>query len=347
MPNQQRKAAKHKCWLALMRRLAIVRHRMKMRFERTRTRIGILAGAALLALLSAAPSAARDATSPAGENSTAVAVATTAAKAPAVPALWKIADEDTTIYLFGTIHILPEATDWYSGPVAAAFNSSQLLVTEAIVDSPAELQKEFMARAMRADGTTLRQSLPEEERAALEKAMAGLGLPAEALDRFEPWYAALLLSTLPMQNAGYKAGNGVEAQIEILAKEHGLKREALETAAYQIGLFDSLPVDAQRQYLNDVLRQLPTLREDLAKLIEAWKAGKPEELARLLNADETDERVRKALLSDRNANWAKWLKTRLDKPGTVFVAVGAGHLAGEDSVQDQLAAEGVRSTRLQ
>ena len=96
-----------------------------------------------------------------------------------------------------------------------------------------------------------------------------------------------------------------------------------------------------------MLKQLPTLREDLAKLIDAWKNGKPEELAALLNADETDERVRKALLADRNATWARWLKTRLDQPGTVFVAVGAGHLAGQDSVQDHLAAEGVTSIRVQ
>jgi uncharacterized protein YbaP (TraB family) len=139
----------------------------------------------------------------------------------------------------------------------------------------------------------------------------------------------------------------VEAQVEALATKLGLKREALETADYQIGLFDSLPADAQKQYLNDVLEQLPTMREDLAKLIAAWKAGRPEELAELLNADETDERVRKALLADRNAAWAKWLKARLDEPGTVFVAVGAGHLAGNDSVQDQLAADGVMSTRVQ
>lgn len=316
----------------------------------TRNTIRIFAAASALALFSTSPLSAKDASPSRTETPAAATVAaarTPPPPVPAKPALWRIADEDTTIYLFGTIHILPEATDWYSGPVAQAFNSSQMLVTEAIIDSPAELQKEFMAKAVRADGTTLRQSLPEKERAALEKAMAELGLPAEALDRFKPWYAALLLSTLPMQNAGYKADNGVEAQIEALAKQHGLKRDALETAAYQIGLFDSLPPDAQQRYLDDVLRQLPTLRDDLAKLIAAWKDGKPEELAKILNADESDERVRKVLLADRNAAWAKWLKARLDKPGTVFVAVGAGHLAGEDSVQDQLAAEGVTSTRLQ
>lgn len=312
----------------------------------TKTSIRIIGALGVLSLFGASPSLAREAASN-GENPAATAVAAAAAPVRAVPALWKIADEDTTIYLFGTIHILPEATDWYSGPVAKALDSSQLLVTEAIIDSPAELQKEFLTRAVRTDGTTLRQSLPADERAALERAAAQIGIPAAALDPFKPWYAALLLSTLPMHQAGYKADNGVEAQIEVLAKAHGLKREALETPAYQIGLFDGLPADAQRQYLNDVLEQLPTMREDLAKLVAAWKAGKPEELAELLNADETDARVRKALLVDRNGAWAKWLKARLEAPGTVFVAVGAGHLAGQDSVQDQLAADGIATTRLQ
>ncbi|GGB97794.1 hypothetical protein GCM10011494_15340 [Novosphingobium endophyticum] len=310
-----------------------------------RTRFAV---ACALALFSVSPLPAQEAATPPAMEAAATATLPTAeAAVPATPALWRIADEDTTIYLFGTIHILPEATDWYKGPVAKALDSSQLLVTEAIIDSPAELQKIFLAKAVRTDGSSLRESLPPEERATLEKAMAQLGMPAGTLDPFKPWYAALLLSTLPMQQNGYKAENGVEAQIEALAKKLGLAREALETAEYQIGLFDSLPADAQKQYLNDVLDQLPTMRDDLGKLVAAWKAGRPEELAELLNADETDERVRQTLLADRNAAWAKWLNARLDEPGTVFVAVGAGHLAGKDSVQDQLAAQGVTTTRVQ
>ncbi|HEX7930224.1 MAG TPA: TraB/GumN family protein, partial [Sphingomicrobium sp.] len=77
------------------------------------------------------------------------------------------------------------------------------------------------------------------------------------------------------------------------------------------------------------------------------KAGDADHLAELMNEDESDPEIRKVLITDRNANWAKWLKARLDKPGTVFVAVGAGHLAGPGSVQDQLAAAGVSSTRVQ
>ena len=46
------------------------------------------------------------------------------------PALWKVADDDTTVYLFGTIHALPEGKDWYSGTIAKAFDASGELVTE-------------------------------------------------------------------------------------------------------------------------------------------------------------------------------------------------------------------------
>ena len=52
------------------------------------------------------------------------------------------------------------------------------------------------------------------------------------------------------------------------------------------------------------------------------------------------------LLIQRNGNWAKWIKDRLARPGTVFVAVGAGHLAGKGSVQDQLKDLGVASVRI-
>jgi len=82
-------------------------------------------------------------------------------------------------------------------------------------------------------------------------------------------------------------------------------------------------------------------------MVGAWKQGDPERLARLLNEDESDPQMRRVLITDRNATWARWLKARLDRPGTVFVAVGAGHLAGEDSVQDMLAKAGVRTKRVQ
>ena len=268
-------------------------------------------------------------------------------EAPARPAMWKIADKDTTIYLFGTIHILPEDTHWFAGPVKRAFDSSDLLVTETQIDSPDALQKLFIEKGVRGDGTSLRASLPDDERAAFEKAVTGMGLPAEAFDSFEAWYAGLLLSLLPLKAAGYDKANGVETLIEAKASEEHKPRKALETPEYQIELFDGMPVESQNRYLGEVLDQLPTLRSDVEKVVTAWKTGRADELAELLNEDEADEAMREAFITNRNKAWAKWLEARMAEPGTVFVAVGAGHLAGKGSVQDQLAKVGITATRVQ
>ena len=308
------------------------------RMSRSRKRFYLTALAPLF--LFSPPVLAQDAPIAAAERPVEVA-------APARPALWKISDKDTTIYLFGTIHILPENADWFHGPVQQAFDSADLLVTETMLDSPETLQKVFQDKGMRHDGTTLRESLTVPERQNLEKSLLSLGLPDNSFDQFQPWYAGLVLSLLPLKAAGYEQANGIESQIETKAAASKVARHPLETADYQIGLFAGLPGKSQRSYLNEVLEQLPTLREDIAKLVEAWKAGQAEELAKLLNEDESDEVMRKVLITDRNKAWAKWLKARMAQPGVVFVAVGAGHLAGRGSVQDELAKAGVRSVRVQ
>jgi uncharacterized protein YbaP (TraB family) len=261
--------------------------------------------------------------------------------------MWKVSDEDTTIYLFGTIHILPQGVNWLRGPVESAFNSADLLVTETRLDKPQELQSLFMEKGLRHDGRSLRDSLPSKQLEILEKILKKSGLEINSFDHFEAWYAGLLLSLIPLKEAGYDQANGIETQIDALAERSGIARYPLETAAYQIGLFAALPQNSQQAYLSEVLEQLPTLKEDVSKVVAAWKAGKAEELARLLNEDESDETLRKVLITDRNAAWAKWLEGRLSQPGVVFVAVGAGHLAGEGSVQDQLARVGIQSERVQ
>ena len=97
----------------------------------------------------------------------------------------------------------------------------------------------------------------------------------------------------------------------------------------------------------EVVEKLPTIPDELAKMVDAWQAGDPERLARLMNSDEDNPVLSEALLFQRNRAWADWVKARLDKPGKVFIAVGAGHLAGPRSVQDDLAQRGVTTRRVQ
>jgi uncharacterized protein YbaP (TraB family) len=114
-----------------------------------------------------------------------------------------------------------------------------------------------------------------------------------------------------------------------------------------LGLFNTLPIDLQKSYLKEVATGAPHIAADLGAMIAAWKAGNAHRLAKLMNADEKDARLAETLLIGRNRNWAGWIKDRLGKPGTVFVAVGAGHLAGKGSVQDQLKGLGITAIRVQ
>ena len=266
---------------------------------------------------------------------------------PAHPAIWEVSDKDTTIYLFGTIHALPQGIDWFGNQVASAFNGSAELVTEIAETEPAQLQASVRAKAMLPPGKTLRGMLTPAARAKYDVALTAFGLPVTTLDRFKPWYAAVFLSALPILRDGYASQNGVEELLNARAKAANRPHLALETAEFQLGLFDSLPPATQLRYLNEVVTDLPMARDDIGKMVEAWKRGDADELARLMNEDQDEPELMERLVTNRNKTWADWIKTRMDKPGVVFVAVGAGHLAGAGSVQDQLRTKGITASRVQ
>lgn len=265
------------------------------------------------------------------------------------PALWKVADEDTTIYIFGTVHALPSDIDWNSGLVAEAIASSRTLVTEVDMtpESMNALAPMIMGKAMLPEGRTLRDLMTDEQRAKYETGLAQTGIPAEALDRFEPWFAAITVLQVTLQKAGVDGENGVEKVLEATVPE-GTGRAALETAEYQIDIFDSLPLDKQVPYLIESIENPDESVALLNRIIEEWKVGDINELAAMLQESaETDPLLMERLFYNRNANWAGWIDERLDTPGTVFMAVGAGHLAGDKSVQDYLAEREIVMTRIQ
>ncbi|MDP3673592.1 MAG: TraB/GumN family protein [Novosphingobium sp.] len=266
---------------------------------------------------------------------------------PLHPALWMVKDEDTTIYLFGTIHALRPGMPWFGGQVAQAFSESATLVTEISNVDGMDTAQTLLGNALLPQGQTLRGKLSVADRAAFDAALARNSIPAAALDRFKPWYAAVVLSSLPLLRAGFKLEEGVEIQLAAKAKAAGKSQEALETAAYQLGLFDSLPEAGQQAYLRQVVDNLDQLTAQIDTLIGEWGEGDADGLAKAMNAEESDAGLTELLLTRRNKAWAEWIKTRLDQPGTVFMAVGAGHLAGPGSVQEQLVAKGLAATRVQ
>jgi uncharacterized protein YbaP (TraB family) len=300
----------------------------------------VSASVATLALFAANPAFADAHMEAAGE--------TALPSGPEGPALWKVADEDTTIYLFGTVHALKPDVQWYDAEIDAALQSADTVVTEIKMDpeSEAAMQQMALQRGMFTDGTTLRSVLDEEQTAKYEAALAGMGIPAATFDPFEPWMAGLTLTMLPLLQKGYDPNSGVDKII--LGKSGDTAKDALETVEFQLGIFDGMPMDQQVEFMISAAEGAGEAEAMLDKMVAEWVEGDAEGLAAVMNENMEGEGFAEVLLYNRNANWAEWIESRLETtPGTVFIAVGAGHLAGERSVQDYLAERGIETTRVQ
>ena len=307
----------------------------------------LLAATATCALAWATPVAAQNAPT---EAPAAVTALDPVKAAPAVkdvdPALWVIKDEDTTIYLFGSIHVLKPGLGWFDDGVKTAFDSSDQLVLE-LVDLPAaETQALFGKLAMDQQGKTLRSKMNDADRAVYDAAMGKLGIPSPSFDPFEPWAAGIAMSLMAMQKAGFDPNSGVEKQLTAAAKVSNKPIAGLETAEFQLGIFDTLPEAEQIAFLVETAKMIDDTNSMMDKMVNMWGSADTESLAQLLNEGMTSRTLYDALLTKRNANWAKWISAQMKKPGVTFMAVGAGHLAGPTSVQALLPAYGLTATRV-
>lgn len=299
----------------------------------------------LAALLAFAPAAGSG--QPAATATAPAASAPAAALQDADPALWVVRDEDTTVYLFGTFHLL-DGRPWFNDEIRTAFDESSELVVEAIIpDNPAELQPMIVRYAVDQQGRRLSQLLSAEQNAALTRALSSVGAPPAAFDMFEPWFASMTIASFAAQQLGISQANGPEGVLIREARSRNMSVAELEGIEWQIRLFDGVPEEQQLAQLRAALDNFDAIAEALAPMLAAWSSGDVEGLRQILEAQgETDPELHRLLFTQRNATWAGWIQDRLARPGTVFVAVGAGHLAGSDSVQAVLRARGVHAERV-
>lgn len=264
------------------------------------------------------------------------------------PAIWVVKDPDTTIYLFGTFHALDGKYDWFNEEVKTAFDGSNELVMElANVSDQAAAQQAIAKHARDGSGKPLTAKLSPATRSKYLKALEGIGVPAAAFENFKPFFPALAIVMGHAQKLGFTGEQGAEQVLTKAAKESSKPISGLETIDYQMGLFASMPEAEQIKMLGETLDELDEIAPMFARMNELWTKGDADGFAKLMNEMSVQSpAAHKLLLIDRNANWAEWIDQRMDKPGVVFLAVGAGHLGGKDSVQDMLAKRGITSSRV-
>jgi uncharacterized protein len=262
------------------------------------------------------------------------------------PALWVVKDDDTTVYLFGTVHLLKPGLSWFDEGVKAAFDASDRLVLEMVEPPAAETQALFSKLAIDTSGKTLRSKMTDSDRPIYEAALGKIGLPAEALDPLDPWAAAVTISVVAMQKQGFDVNSGAEKQLTAAAKAANKRIGGVETMEYQLGIFDTMPESEQVRFLIESAKVIDKSEQMMDRMVELWATPDPDGLGKLMNEGLTSRALYDALLTRRNANWAKWIKAEMGKPGTTFMAVGAGHLAGPTSVQALLPAYGLSAERV-
>lgn len=241
------------------------------------------------------------------------------------PAMFMVRDADTTIYLFGTFHALDSKTQWLNPGVRNAFeNSNELILETLIPEGPAV-------------------TIPGRP---------GLPIRAPSVTPSASFLATTKMAIDAGQSQGMEVANGADMVLRHIAESEGKRVEGLETLEFQLNMFNSLP-PARSQTPAPMTAQarggapINNLSKTMVDMESAWKRGDQSVFVHMLdqlrNASPDTYRM---MFTERNARWADWIAARMRTPGTVFIAVGAGHLAGKDSVLVRLAEKGIPSARV-
>jgi uncharacterized protein YbaP (TraB family) len=267
------------------------------------------------------------------------------------PGLWMLADDDTRIYLFGTVHILPPELRWRSAGLVRAVAQADELVLEVAEDPRAGEVPEIEQIMLLDKSQPILERVSPERRDSLRQIIEGLNPSVDRFDRIQTWAAAMTISVAALlQSYGGDAGKieempGVEDALRADFIRLGRPISGVETGPQQLGFLASLGPETQQAMLDQLVDSYRAGDTDLGEPNEAaWVSGDVQSIA--AEFDDMPTELFDVLISRRNAAWTDWLIHRLERPGTVLFAVGAGHLAGDHSVQEMLAARGFRVTRL-
>lgn len=263
--------------------------------------------------------------------------------------LWKVEGPGGSVaHLLGSLHVLTPEFYPLSPAINKAFAASKTLVEEVDFDEmsdPAQMMN-ALGKAMLVDGRTLDQIVAPSTFAEVAARAGKAGLPMAALQRMKPWLVAITLMGPTLQAAGFTAELGVDRHFFDRAKEAGLKRQSLETLAYQIDRFDQLPLKLQEDMLVSGMKDLDMQVGNVKEMAQQWAAGDVRALEKslLLSFDNSPE-LYDRLLVERNRNWVPHVDTCLQQDAGCFIVVGAAHLVGPDGLPAMLAKKGYRVTQ--
>lgn len=285
--------------------------------------------------------------------------------------LWKVTNGKNTLYLLGTVHVDRSNVYPFHKSLRAALASAQTVIFELDFNDQEGLA-EFAAMQTYSDGTTLKDHISPELYASTVQVFADLGMSEEAVAAYKPWALAnSLLSLATQDETTTGAPMAIDLYLNSAAVNAGKQIDAVETYAFQGGIFDTLSPEYQEAYLagyvnsaliDDTLEMTEEQKKELQEameyqekqmdaMMETWKAGDAaafeESFDKAAVLESTDE-LNSRLFTDRDPNMIEYAAKLLEREGenTFFLAVGAGHMVDPGGIVGGLRALGYTVEKL-
>ena len=265
------------------------------------------------------------------------------------PPIWVVKDYDSTLYLFGTVHLLPGDLDWQRDDMKDAFDSSGTIFFEMDTGTNALIEASVLAQDLGQfkSGERLSTRLDSYQLKLLDAAANNGGITLAALDSMKPWLASEFLTIAAATNAGLSPDLSADTALKSRAERKGKNTVYLDTVEGQIRASADQPDFVQMLVLTDTLERFNAMGDDLTTIADDWAIG---EIGRLEQktvrslARQSPE-MYDALIKARNREWSRVFTRHLEDSGTSFAAVGIAHLLGEHSVQNMLREQGYDVSR--
>jgi uncharacterized protein YbaP (TraB family) len=263
--------------------------------------------------------------------------------------VWAVRGAHNTVYLAGSIHLLPADDAALPAALEHAYADSSKLVMELDLAKfdPLEATVWMMDHSALPSGTKLRSVLGEARYGRVSAAAAHLGLAMIGLDDQAPWMVGMELTDTAYTHEGFDSDQGVEEQLVRRAQADGKPTAGLETLPEELGGLIALSREDQIRMLDETLDDLKDLKNEMRDVLRAWHQGDASRLATLLSSEyRAFPALYRPLVTDRNQRWLPQVEQLLRSDGNSLVVVGALHLVGEGGLLELLRKKGYKVTQL-
>ena len=263
------------------------------------------------------------------------------------PAMWEVSDGDTTFTLIGSVHQLPPQLNWQDRRVLSAMAHSDELWLELAPREYAAIPALFDAVSSDESVASIDQRIGRARAEQVIDQLNQIGIDEGDAQAMESWAIAMSFGAVAGNDAGLARENGVEDVLTAAFQRTSRPIIGLESAASQFAAFDALSPAVQDRMLAMAVDDAADTRPRLVRLLGAWARGDFATFSRLVSVDvDRLPALKQSVVTMRNREWATRLDQRARAPGRVMVAVGAGHMVGDDGLPALLRQAGFTVRRI-